>query len=141
MFLVDTNVVSELRRRSRADPRVRAWSAATHEAQIFISVVTVFELERGILLVERRDPVQAHHLRRWLETRVLPEFESRIIPIDMAVARRCAALHVPDPRPDRDAFIAATALVHGMTVVTRNAADFEGTGVSVLNPWVGAGEE
>jgi predicted nucleic acid-binding protein len=135
MYLLDTNVVSELRRGRRADPQVVAWAAAMPEAGAFLSAVTIFEIERGILLVERRDPDQAGFLRRWFETRILSDFEGRILSIDIAVARRCAALHVPDPLPDRDALIAATALVHGMTVVTRDVADFERTGVALLNPW------
>lgn len=135
MYLLDTNVLSELRRRRRADPDVLAWAAAMAEASAFISVISLFEIERGILLAERRDPGQAAHLRRWLETRILAEFDDRILPVDEAVALRCARLHVPDPRPDRDALIAATALVHGLTVVTRNMTDFEGTGVALINPW------
>jgi hypothetical protein len=135
MYLLDTNVVSELRRGKRADPRVRAWAAASPEAPMFLSVVTVFEIERGILLVERRDADQARHLRRWFEARVLPEFGDRILPVDVPVARRCAALHVPDPRHERDALIAATALVHRMTLVTRDTGDFEGSEVELLNPW------
>jgi len=101
----------------------------------FISSVTVYELEVGILLMERRDRAQGAVLRAWMDRQVLPRFEGRILSIDTDVARRAAALHVPDPRPERDAFIAATALVHGMTVVTRNAADYAPTGVQVLNPW------
>lgn len=137
MYLLDTNVVSELRRGRRADPQVAAWAAAMQGASTFLSVVTIFEIERGILLIERRDPGQAGSLRRWFETRVLADFEGRILPIDAAVARRCAALHVPDPLPDRDALIAATALVHGMIVATRDVDDFVRTGVPLLNPWAG----
>lgn len=135
MYLLDTNLVSELRRGRRADARVADWAAGMPAASAFLSVVTIFEIERGILLVERRDPGQGAILRRWLETHVLAEFEGRILSIDIAVARRSAALHVPDPMPDRDALIAATALVHGMTVVTRDVADFERRGVPLLNPW------
>ncbi|HEY0413512.1 MAG TPA: type II toxin-antitoxin system VapC family toxin [Allosphingosinicella sp.] len=139
MYLLDTNVVSELRRPERADPRVLGWAAALPEASAFLSVVSLFELELGILLVARRDPEQAGHLRRWLEARIMPDFAGRMLPVDAAVARRCAALHVPDPRAERDALIAATALVHGMTVVTRNVGDFEGTGVALVNPWADVG--
>jgi hypothetical protein len=88
-----------------------------------------------VLLVERRDRAQGKILRTWLEARVLPAFEDRILPIDTAVVRRCAPLHVPDPHTDRDALIAATALVHGLTVVTRNSSDFRRTGVKLVNPW------
>jgi toxin FitB len=139
MYLVDTNVWSELRNRGRADANVRTWATTVREAELFLSVVTVLEHERGVLRMERRDRRQGARLRRWLEEHVLEPFQNRILPIDAAVARRCAALHVPDPRPERDALIAATALVHGLTVVTRNLADFEPMGVAVLNPWVATG--
>ena len=104
---------------------------------IFISVITILELELGVFLLERRDTPQGAMLRTWFNDHVLPAFSERILDIDSAVARRCAALHVPDRQSDRDALIAATALVHGMTVVTRNVSDFEPTGVEILNPWVG----
>ena len=103
--------------------------------QFFLSVVTVLELEFGALSVERRDKAQGLVLRSWIDDQILPRFEGRVVPIDTAVALRCAKLHVPDPRAERDALIAATALVHGMTIVTRNVADFEPTGVRILNPW------
>jgi predicted nucleic acid-binding protein len=102
---------------------------------MFLSVITILELETGILLIERRDSKQGAMLRTWLDGHVLPAFSGRILAIDVAVAQRCATLHVPNPRADRDALIAATALVHGMTVVTRNVADFEPTGVEIFNPW------
>ena len=102
---------------------------------LFLSAITILELETGALLVERRDPAQGAILRAWLDGHVLPAFAGRVLAVDTAVAQRCARLHVPDPRADRDALIAATALVHGMTVVTRNVADFEPTGVPTLNPW------
>ena len=135
MFLLDTNVVSELRKGGRADARVRTWAASVSPAALYLSVISVLELELGVLLVERRDRAQGARLRAWFEEHVLPAFEERILPIDTEVARRCAGLHVPDPHSDRDALIAATALVHGMTVVTRNAGDFQRTGVALLNPW------
>ena len=137
MYLLDTNVVSELRRgRSRrTDPRVLAWADSISAASLFLSVITVLELETGILLVERRDPTQGGLLRSWLDGQVLTAFQDRVLPIDNRVARVCARLHVPDRRSDRDAFIAATALVHSMTVVTRNVADFAATDVPLLNPW------
>ena len=135
MYVLDTDVVSELRRPERAHPQVAAWAARTPLVLHFISSVTVYELEVGILLMERRDRAQGAVLRAWMDRQVLPRFEGRILSIDTAVARRAAALHVPDPRPERDAFIAATALVHAMTVVTRNVEDYRPTGVEVLNPW------
>jgi predicted nucleic acid-binding protein len=140
LFLLDTNVVSELRkvRAGRADPQVARWADSVDAAQLYLSVVTVQELDIGVRLLERRDPAQGRLLRRWLDEQVLPAFTERILPIDTAIALRSAALHVPDPRPVRDTLIAATAAVHGMAVVTRNERDFEGTGVRVVNPWLGA---
>lgn len=137
MYLLDTNVVSELRKaaRRRADPRVMAWAAGIRPDLLYFSVIGILELELGILLRERRDQAQGAVLRRWLEHHVVPAFAGRILPIDLAVARRCAHLHCPDPRAERDALIAATALEHGLTVVTRNVGDFAGTGVGLLNPW------
>ena len=135
MYLLDTYVISEMRKMSKGDARVWAWARATPTATTRLSAVTVMEIELGILRLERRDPRQGQILRDWLEQRVLPDFAGLILPIDEAVARRCATLHVPNPQPDRDAYIAATAIVHGMTVVTRNVADFAPTGVRIFNPW------
>ena len=137
MYLLDTNVVSELRKAksSRANKSVVAWANSVSTTSLFLSAITVLELETGILLVERRDPTQGAMLRSWLNTHVLPTFSERILAIDTSVAQHCAKLHVPDPRSDRDALIAATAIVHGMTVVTRNISDFKPTGVKILNPW------
>ena len=136
-FLLDTNVVSELKKigKGTADENVVSWVDTIPSTQIFISVVTVEEIEIGVLRMERRDSVQGKALRTWLEDRVLDAFAERIVPVDLHVARRSAHLTVPDVRPFRDTLIAATALVHGMTVVTRNERDFRGTGVSILNPW------
>lgn len=137
MFLLDTNVVSELRkaRAGRADKNVAAWAASASAASMFVSVITIQELEIGVLRAERRDQPQGEVLRRWLEEQVLPAFGERIIPVDAAVARRSAVLHVPDPRAVRDALIAATALVYGLAVVTRNVADFEPMGAELIDPW------
>lgn len=137
MYLLDTNVVSELRkvRAGKADVRVAAWADSVDVADLFLSAISVQELEIGVLLVERRDPAQGAMLRTWLDGHVLPAFAGRILAVDTAVALRSARLHVPDPGPLRDSFIAATALVHGMTVVTRNIADFETADVPLLNPW------
>ncbi len=104
-------------------------------ASLFLSAIVILELEIGTLLAERRDPVKGAILGAWLDDHVLPSFSERMVSIDTAVALRSAALQIPDPRPIRDALIAATALIHGMTVVTRNRADFESTGVQILNPW------
>ncbi len=139
MYLLDTNVVSELRKAGfgKADRHVVAWVASTPAAAQFLSVITLMEIELGILRVERRDTTQGTVLRRWLDDRVLPAFLGRILDVDLAVARCCAALHVPDPRAERDALIAATAMVHGMSVVTRNVGDFTPSGASIVNPWNG----
>ncbi len=137
MYLLDTNVVAELRKAKsrKMDQKVLAWAQSVPAARLFLSVITVLELELGALLVERRDPKQGAVLRSWLNAHVLPAFRDRVLPVDTAVVRCCARLHVPDPRPDRDALIAATALVHGMTVATRNVDDFAPTGVETVNPW------
>jgi toxin FitB len=137
MYLLDTNVVSELRkvRAGKADMHVAAWSQTASAESLFISTITVHELELGVLLLERRDAVQGAILRRWLSAHVLPAFSARVLAVDTAVAIRSAQLHVPDPRPVRDSFIAGTALVHGMAIVTRNVNDFRHTGVEIINPW------
>ncbi len=137
MFVLDTNVVSELRKANtgKADANVVAWANSVLPASLFLSAISILELEMGILLIERRDQEQGKMLRNWLENQVLPTFEERILAVDTAVARQCARLHVPDPCSERDALIAATALVHGMTVVTRNVDDFKPTGIAILNPW------
>jgi predicted nucleic acid-binding protein len=137
MFILDTNVVSELRkvRLGRAHRNVMAWAECVDAADLFVSAITIMELELGVLSIERKDATQGAMLRSWLEHHVLPEFSGRTLPVDTAVAQRCARLHIPDRRGERDALIAATALVHGMTVATRNVADFKSTGVNLINPW------
>ena len=137
MYLLDTNVISELRKAKsgKADKNIVVWANSVSASRLFLSVITILEIETGILLVERREPAQGAMLRAWLNSHVLPAFSDRILAMDTAIAQRCAKLHVPDPRSDRDAIIAATALVHGMTVVTRNVGDFASTGVELLNPW------
>lgn len=137
MFVLDTNVVSELRkaRSGRADANVTAWAAQVPAASLFVSAITILELEIGVRMVERRDAKGGAILRTWMDGRVMTAFADRVLPVDTAVALACASLHVPDRRAERDAMIAATALVHGMAVVTRNVADFDPLGVSVLNPW------
>jgi predicted nucleic acid-binding protein len=137
MFLLDTNVVSEVYKGNRhtADPRVLAWEKSVALDELFLSVVTLFELEAGVLRMERRDAFEGARLRALLNLRIVPGFADRILYVDTRVAQRCAHLHVPDPAPFRDSLIAATALVHGLTVVTRNVRDFEPTGVRIVNPW------
>ena len=137
MFLLDTNVVSELRkvRPGRADKNVARWADSVDANQLFLSVITVQELEVGVLLAERRDPPQGAVFRTWLESYVLPAFEGRILPVDLSVAKRSAALQLPNLRPALDSLIAATALVHKMTIITRNVADFQATGAPIFNPW------
>ena len=138
MFVLDTNVVAELRkvRSGKAHPSVAAWAGDVPSAQMFVSSITVHELEHGVLLLERSDPAQGAVLRTWLDESVTAAFVGRVLPVDETVARRAAALHVPDPAPFRDALIGATALVGGLTVATRNVKDFERfEGIRIVNPW------
>ena len=138
MFLLVTNVVSELRKAKsgKARPSVTAWAARIPAGSLYVSSITLLELEMGVLQLERRDAAQGMIIRTWLDGHVLPAFAGRVVAVDAAVALQCARLHVPDRLSERDAMIAATALVHGMTVVTRNLADFEASGVPLLNPWL-----
>ena len=141
MFVLDTDVVSELRqgKTRRADPNVAAWATTVSAAALYLSAVTVLELELGVRRLERRDAGQGAVLRAWLDGQVRPAFQGRVLPFDEAAALRCAGLPVSDDRSDRDAMIAATALVHAMTVVTRNTAGITPTGVALLNRWLGPG--
>jgi predicted nucleic acid-binding protein len=137
MYLLDTNVISELRklRRGLAHPSVVAWAKSVSAEELYVSVLTLEELEVGVLRIERRDSYQGAPLRDWLDNAVIPSFENRILPVDLAVARRSAKLQVPNPCPIRDGFIAATAFVHKLTLVTRNVSDFRRAGVPLINPW------
>lgn len=135
-YLLDTNLVSELRKTpARIDPRVAEWATNVMAGEQFISAITLSEIELGVLQVERRDSRRGAVWRRWLEQNVRRPFAGRTLPVDGEVARQAAGLHVPDPKPERDGYILATALVHGLTVVTRNVSDFEATGVAVINLW------
>jgi len=138
MFVLDTNVISELRkaRARKANLGVTDWANSVPATLMFMSVISVHELEHGVLLAERRDPSQGEILRTWLETSVTTAFTDRLLPINTDIARHAAALHVPDPAPFRDALIAATALHHDMTVITRNTKDFERfNDLKLVNPW------
>ncbi len=136
-FLLDTNVISELRKAKtyKINQNVKNWAETVFPTDLFLSAITILELEMGIGLLERRDKTQATLLATWLNHYVLPNFAERILPVDTAVALCCARLHVPNPRSERDALIAATALVHHKIVVTRNVNDFEPLRVKILNPW------
>ena len=135
MFIVDTNILSGLRRKARVEPRIAAWMESIEPTDLFVSAITILEIEIGARLMARRDAQQGATLRNWIDNEVLSTFERRILPVDTAVVQKCAALHVPDKRPERDALIAATALVHSMRVVTRNVKDFEPMGVGIVNPF------
>lgn len=138
MFVLDTNVVSELRkvRSGKANAGVAEWAAQTPSASMFVSAITIHELEHGVLLLERSDPAQGAILRAWLDRSVAAAFSERVLAVDDRVVRRAAALHVPDPAPFRDALIGGTALAHGMTVVTRDLKDFARFGgLDALSPW------
>lgn len=130
-------MVSELRkvRLGKADMNLAAWTESVDASDLFVSAITIMELEIGVLSIERKNAAQGMLLRSWLQQHVLPEFAQRTLAIDTAVPQRLARLHVPDKRSERDALIAATALVHRMTVATRNVADFKPTGINLLNPW------
>ncbi len=138
MFLLDTNVVSELRKAAagRANSGVTDWANSVPATLMFMSVISLHELEHGVLLAERSDPTKGAILRTWLDTSVDPAFADRLLPVTADIARQSAVLHVPDPAPFRDALIAATALHHDMTVITRNTSDFNRfTNLTVTNPW------
>lgn len=135
MHLLDTNVISELRRgKANASANVLGWAAATQASSMYLSTITVLELELGVLRLERKTPPQGAALRAWADG-VRAAFGGRILAFTEEAALLCARMHAPDPKADRDAMIAATARLHGFTVVTRNTADFAGTGVQLFNPW------
>ena len=137
MYLLDTNVLSEMRRIAigRGDRSVEAWARTVKTEDLFLSTISIEELEIGVLLVERRDPSQGKLLRAWLDGYVLPTFRERVLPVDIGIALCSAKFHLPAPHPIRDGLIAATALLRGMTVITRNTTHFVSTGVPVFNPW------
>lgn len=137
MYILDTNVISEIRKAksNRADNNVIAWANSTPSSEMFVSAITILELEMGVLAMQRKDPEQGNILRAWLDNHVMIAFADRILPFDTAVAQRCAKLHIPNPKSDRDAMIGATALTHGMRLVTRNVADFQWMNLNIINPW------
>lgn len=137
MYLLDTNVVSELRRAGtdRCDPSVAAWAQSVSVTELFISVVTVMEIQTGILLKKRKDKAQGSQLQAWLDTQVMPSFDERILSVTTDIVLRCATLHVPDHKSPHDAFLGATAYVHDLDMVTRNVADFENMDIGIINPW------
>ena len=135
MYVLDTNVISELRQgKPKQSIEVRTWAANKAASQLFLTAISILEMERGVLALERKAPPQGSAVRAWLAG-VRATFAGRILPFTEDAAILCAAMHSPNPRSDRDAMIAATALEHGMTVVTRNVPDFAGTGVHLINPF------
>lgn len=137
MYLLDTNVVSEFRKlgSGQINANVKEWAEETDPELMFLSAISILELEIGVLQIERKDKKQGQVLRKWLSQHVLPAFSERVLALDLAVARRCASLHVPNPQSDRDAMITATAIEHRMTIVTRNLSVFRDSGVKMFNPW------
>ena len=137
MYLLDTNVISEWRkvRNGTGNAGVGAWIESKSLDLFYLSVITMMELRLGVVSHMRKDARQAEVYHEWVESLLLKGFGSHILPVDLAIAIRCGELQVPDRRPFRDALIGATALVHGLTVVTRDEKDFSAMGVSLLNPW------
>lgn len=135
MYILDTNVVSELRKSKSANKNVVSWASSVPRTNLFISAITVLELEIGILGKERKDTAQGAILKTWLHNIVLPTFKGRVLALDTKTALLCAKLHVPDPAPERDAIIAATAQAYNMTLVTRNTRDYKRATVELINPW------
>ncbi len=134
-FLIDTNLISELRKKGRCDPNVSAWQFEASRHEFFISVITMMEIRHAILMAKRKNASFAALLEQWFEVQVKPAFDGFVLPIDLAIAERCAALLGERSRSLADALIAATAYVNDLTLATRNVADFVDTGVKLVNPW------
>lgn len=137
MYLLDSNVISEIRKipSGKANQQVKQWAESCPAGDMFLSVITLMELNKGILSMKRKDAVQGQHLEDWFRYQVLPSYQGRILPITGKIALCCSSLHVPNPQPAFDSLIAATALVHDLIVVTRNIKDFGVTGVNLINPF------
>lgn len=137
MYLLDTNIFRELRLlpKGKANPNVTAWAPTIKTEQFFTSVIVAMEIERGVLGMMYKDPAQGVMLRQWFEHTFKPSMNGRILGVDDTTAAICATLHVPNKSPENDAWIAATAIQHRFTLVTRNIADFQHTGVALLNPF------
>jgi predicted nucleic acid-binding protein len=131
-YLLDTNVVSEIRRGH--DPHVRTWANGVEDIDLHVSVMTLGEIRKGIELLRSRDPIQADVFANWLNA-LHTRFAERIVPIDAEVAEEWGRLNATAPRNTVDSLIAASARVRGLTVVTRNTGDFEDSGVALINPW------
>lgn len=134
-LLLDTVVVSELRKGARADPAVVAWQRSVVTVPAWLSVITLLEIRSGLRSVQARDPAFAARLETWYREQLLPRFREHLLPVDRAIAEAAAEFTTTRTLPPHDALIAATAKVHGLTVATRNLADFADTGVAVVNPW------
>jgi predicted nucleic acid-binding protein len=137
MFLLDTNIISESRKlgTAKVDPNAARWFAQVDVETTYVSAMTIFELERGVKHMERRDTAQGSVLRRWFDEQVMATYEPRTLPLSREVALICAGLHIPDPKSERDAWIAATAIDAGLTLVSRNVGDFANMGVGLINPF------
>ncbi len=133
-YLIDTNVISELRKQDRADEAVSSWFSNLDQSEIYLSVLTIGEIRRGVESVSRRDPEAGSSLNQWL-SRISMGFENRIVPVDVAIAEEWGRMNVPDPLPVIDGLLAATARIRGMTLATRNTRDIARTGVALLNPF------
>ena len=137
MYLIDTNIISEMRkiRHRKADPKLTAWVNSINSSLFYTSIVVMMELQRGVMGKHRTDPEQGKRLQQWFDISVKAIFDKRVLYINDHIAEVCAGLHVPNPKPENDAWIAATAIANGLTLVTRNVSDFDGIAVDIINPF------